>query len=96
MDASYARTGVGSNDTNPSARLGVEAGRGVRPRCGPVTGWPLTGLCPLAGSSARPFRCAFSGRVAGFHDAWQQDVLEPSFHFIPEMGQESDRVDDAQ
>lgn len=39
---------------------------------------------------------ALSGRVAGFHDAWQQDVLEPSFHFIPEMGQESDRVDDAQ
>ena len=68
--------------------LGEEPGRGaVR---------SLAGLCPVAGWFARPFRCALSGRVAGFHDAWQQDVLEPSFHFIPEMGQESDRVDDAQ
>ena len=85
MDASYARTGVGSNDTSQSARLGVDRGRGV---------WAWRGS--VTGSSARPFRCALSGRVAGFHDAWQQDVLEPSFHFIPEMGQESDRVDDAQ
>ena len=91
---------MGSNDTSQSARRGADAGRGVWAWCGPVTGW-LRLICWLVEAHllARPPGIpggALSGRVAGFHDAWQQDVLEPSFHFIPEMGQESDRVDDAQ